>query len=361
MLGLSWSAFKVFGTPGSLKGALHDSGIYTVMVGGTLDQSQDETAQGDSEIPVTKPEVRTIIEQSFPPEYLESQIEGALDDIYSWLHGKTPQLAFAINLADGKQRMADGLGTYAQQRLASLPACNKADMPRGDVDAFSATCVPPGYGTADAAATVRDNILHGDFLKDSTISAQTIKNDEGQTLSEQVADAPSAYKHVAWGLFSAGMVILLLAAGIVFLSSHWRSGLRTLGIILTVIGACSALLAWGISFGIQKVANSRLAASSDDLGGVLQEKGVQVAQILSNDMRNWWMLYALGLLVLGIGALVTLRFVKPKRGDGPVAPSSGPTGESISLAGPRGSASTKTTGRPASTVRPRSTSRKLVQ
>jgi hypothetical protein len=46
--------------------------------------------------------------------------------------------------------------------------------------------------------------------------------------------------------------------------------------------------------------------------GPLQTTGFKVGEILAGDLRAWWMVYGITLLVLGIGTLVALRMTRQK-------------------------------------------------
>lgn len=313
--GFGWSLHQVVGNSENVKRALDKSGIYQSVVAELLDRQQtDHPSSGTStnNIPTDQPEVRKIIGNAFPPKFLQAQSEQVIDAAYARINGKTPTLQFTIDLSTAKIQLADGIGQYASARLASLPACAPGQMPGSDIDPLRATCLPMGLDTAAAAAKVRDDILNGDFLKDPIISANSIKTDDGKTLSQQFEGAPSAYRRAKLDLYGSGVLMLALAAVIVFLSTTWRVGVRKLAVVLITLGTISTVLGWLSSFAMQHAA-TKAASLHTTTDKALQQQGIAIAQSLIDNLRTWWMAYGLTLVVLGLGALLALHVVKPKK------------------------------------------------
>ena len=101
--GFFWSLHQVIGTPGPVKTVLRQSGLYESGVGAALDQAQkdqkNDTNENKDNIPVNQPQVRTIIEQAFPPSFLQTQTEQVIDHTYAWLNGMTQHVLDGINQA----------------------------------------------------------------------------------------------------------------------------------------------------------------------------------------------------------------------------------------------------------------------
>ncbi|HLZ15140.1 MAG TPA: hypothetical protein VKQ34_04085 [Candidatus Saccharimonadales bacterium] len=307
--GLTWSIHQVFGTPQHLEGALNTSGIYHDIVGEILskvqaDQANKGTPNTDT-IPINQPEVQAIIKQAFPPQYLQGQTNQIVDAIYGWLQGKQPALAFSVDLNSAKQQLANGVGQYAQARLSTLPACTPDQIPSGDVDPFSAACVPPGFDVAGAAAKARDTILNGNFLQNANLTADSIKTSDGKTLGQQLRVAPRTYHKATLGVYALGVLAVLLSVAIIFLSQTWRAGLRKAAIVYISVGAVTVLVSWLITFGLHKAVLA--LGKTTDASKALEQSILKVVEILAQDVRTYWMNYGLVLLSLGIvGLVVTL-------------------------------------------------------
>lgn len=321
IFGICFGIQQVFSTPDSLKGALKDSGFYNGAIKDGLSQAQKEqqkepnqSGEAKDEIPLDQPGVQEVIQNAASPAFLQTQTEKSLDAVYSWLQGKTPTLDFAVDLQDVKTRLADGLSTYVQQHLTSLPAC-ASGASQNDIDPFNATCVPQGTNISEVAAKAKDQVTQGDFLKDVQLTASSIKTSDGKTLEEKLQKVPDIYKTVNWTIYAAGLLAILLALAVILLSSTRRAGLKRVAIIAIVVGAIVTILGWLTSFAMQRA--SQAMTESD----ALQERALSIAKLLAQDIRGWWMGYGIMLLVLGIGTLIALHFIKSKGGrPAPVAP-----------------------------------------
>ncbi len=310
IFGVSSGLYRTFGSPEPVKTALKDSGIYQSVVGDALKQTQkdqaDDSAQKKEDIPLNNPDVQNIIKNAASPELLQAQAENALDSVYAWLSGDTDKLKFTVELGETKQRLADGLGQYVEQRLAALPAC-KAGASR-DVDPFTAKCLPRGVSPAKVAAQAKNEVLSGDFFKEDSVTAKDLKGKNGQPLEKQLQAIPVAYQAVKWTVYGSGLLALLMATAVVFLSQTWRSGLRKIAVIFIFVGIVSVAVSW--------LAGYALGLVADQAKEPLQQSGVKVAEHLAASLRNWWTVYGAVLIVLGVGALVTLRFTRPKTAAG---------------------------------------------
>jgi hypothetical protein len=304
IFGITFGLHQVFGTPTAVKHALKDSGFYTKVVTLALDKAQKEQATGQQAIPIDRQEVEQKIQKSISPAYLQSQTEKTLDSVYDWLHGKSPTLNFAINAGDTKARLANGLSDYITQHLTALPTCAPGTAASDDIDPFAATCLPAGFDIGTAAAKAKDQLLGSGFLQDGELNAANIKTNDGKTLEDQVRKVPQMYHWVVWGIYGAGLLALLSALGVIFLSKTRRSGIKKVAIIAIPIGVLMTLMGWLASFGAGKA----MAAAKEPI----QQTGVQIGQLLANDLRLWWMGYGTTLLALGIGSLVALHFTKGK-------------------------------------------------
>jgi hypothetical protein len=304
-LGLFGSIYMVAGTAGPLKSALKESGIYQTGISDALEKAQkDGSTQNSESIPTNNPEVRTIIKNAFPPEYVQTQSERAIDAFYAWLHGKSSKIAFSLDVTDAKTRLANGLGDYVQNRLNTLPECTAANLPAAgqDIDVFNTTCVPPGFNKAEAVAKAKNEILNGDFLKDAKFDADSVKNDNGKTLSQQVQPGQNFYQIALLLLYMLGGLSVALSAAIVFVGGSWRLGLRRVGITFAVVGAFTAGFGWLTSYGMHRAVNEFTKTGSGS--EPLQQKVIRVVQLLTDDMRTW--MVGFGLTIVALGAIAVL-------------------------------------------------------
>lgn len=313
LFGSLMSTYQTLSSAGHIKDALTESGVYSAVVKEGLDQiGKESAAEATDSIPVNDPQIRAIIEQAVPPGLLEQQTNGVIDGFYAWLHGDTPAMQFEINLTEAKAKLADGLSQYAAQRMSTLPTCTAIDDIPPELDPFNATCVPPGFDKAAAAQKVRDEIMNSkEFLEDPVINAEDLATNNAQEV--RIGDVTfnrDLYNQTKTNLYITGALAVVLGVGVLFLSSTRRMGTRRLGIIATVVGGISAVLAGIISL-ILNVVLQRLAQSPDS--NALEKSLVDAVRLLTQDVRNWWLLYGLVLLAAGIITLIVLRATRPKQ------------------------------------------------
>lgn len=309
-LGLVWSIHQTFGTARSVEQALAKSGIYQSIVADVL-HSKQGSSSSSTPIPIDQPQVRQVIESAFPPRFLQSQTEQVINAVYAWLNGKSPSLQFTVDLSAAKLNLADGIEQYTIARLTTLPICPANEIPSGDINPFSITCVAGGINIHAVAVKEREAILNGDFLKNSTISANTIRNNDGKPLSQELQAAPTAYRRAKLGLYANALLALALAILVVFMSTTWRPGLHKVSTILIIIGTVSASLGWISSFAIHHALLKIASIQATDKA--IQQQVFNIAQSLVDSLRVWWITYGVTLLVLGIATLVALHLTATKQ------------------------------------------------
>lgn len=313
-LGVAWGAYRTFTTATPLKAALKDSGLYGSGVEAALEQSGKNQATSQ-DLPLNQPEVRKIVENAFSPQYTQSQAERVIDATYAWLKGDTANLSFSIDLTEAKTRLTEGVSSYVQKRLDTLPTCTSAaQLPAdGKVDPYNATCIPPGTDKAAIIAQAQQQITDSDVFKDSSINAADATDGNGKTVANQLAAGPAIYNALVLSFYVAIASAVLFAAGVIFLSaSRWR-GVRNLGIMLLASGAASGVLSWLTDIGIRKMFDMYMQSAQGNQ--VLQEKVFKVVTLLIGDIRGYWLWYSAVVAALGVITLVMWHLMKPTAAD----------------------------------------------
>lgn len=303
--GLLFSTYQMFAKPDQIKHSLETSGIYETFVSDVLDQAKQKESASEEKIPIDQADVKQVIEGAASPEYLKTQVEGFLDGVYGWVRGETDHLLWQVDLSGVKASLGDGLTKLAQDRVASLPTCSGQVDPQS-FDALSADCIPRGVNTSAAVADIRNQI--DKQFKDPVFTQDDLKNDQGKTLESQLSAVPNVYSKLMLGLWVGAILILLFAAAIIFLSVPLRMGLKRAGIIFVSVGAISIVIATLGAYAMKKAAEN-LGAE-----GEIRESALKVISSLADSFRNWWLIFAIIILVLGIGALVAAIVMKRKAG-----------------------------------------------
>jgi hypothetical protein len=298
--GVLMSAFQMLGSPDPLKNALDKSGLYEVAIAEAVQNAGRQTTGDTGQPIIDNPRVQEVVEQAIPPDFVREKSNTVIDSVYSWLHGDTDRLQFNLDLTEAQTKLADGMAGYTEQHLASLPVCTAADTTAA-TDPVNATCVPPDFDRAAAAQTVREEILNnGGIISDNgTLSAGDLKGSDGTPLDQQLRAVPAVYEQVKWGTIITGVLAILCLILVLLFGGGYRVGVKRLGVIALSTGAVSALLAWGSGFALRKL----LAAIDSANGSAFQEAGIKAIQLITQEVRDWWLAYGLILAGAGIAAI----------------------------------------------------------
>jgi hypothetical protein len=306
---------RVAGSPSEIKKILNDSGIYSSVVPGLLDQSK-QVSGGGGDVSLTNPTVKAAAVDTFTPQFVQKNTETVIDSVYRWLDGSTFEPDFSIDLTPIKASFAANAAKEVQTKLATLPACATAVAPQ-DFDAINATCLPKGVDPATAAAKIQNNLSSGKgFLDHPIISASSIKNgDSGQSVftSKNVKNVPKAYQAAKSTPAILGLLTLLLALAVVFLSPNLVKGLRRAGIILVGVGIFMLIFASGVTYGVNNQALPKL-----HLNNLVLEAKVRillkdaVGQIETNYWEFGGAYLVLGALAIGASIYMNEHGAKEK-------------------------------------------------
>lgn len=330
LLGAAWSHVTkaTLGNRDAVKRWLNESQFYDRVATSVLEQASKGHAESDKQsIPVDDPNVRQIVNTAFSPDFLQRSIESVLDGTYNWLEGNSDKPEFRVDLADAKQRLADGLGNYAVSRAASLPACTaaqSAQLSQEGFDALNAPCLPPGVNPQTAAADLRNQIITSeDFLGETSFSGDDLKvTSNGREVSiDQAAEfkrLQSAYQAGLLAPLLLGLTAVAAAVVIVFLSSSKKSGLIRAGLISLTAGLLLA-----ISWGVLASGSNWLSKRAADLGGessVSRELAADMVQAVIADITGVLRWYAIGLALLGLALIVGIKVINRGRKPEPDKP-----------------------------------------
>ncbi len=301
----AWSTgvIRTVGTPAPIKKTLNDSGLYSSVLGSFLDQAKQSTSSS-GEVSLTDPVVKKAANQTFTPQVLKDTTEKILDSTYKWLNGDTKLPDFKLDLSSYKNSFAANVAADVQTNLASLPAC-PTNVRADSFDALSATCLPKGTTAATAAAQVQSNLLNGKgFLDNPVLTANDLKLNGSNTsvFTDQLNKAPKYFSWLKKAPLILGLITVLLAAAIVFLSSSRAKGIRHISFTLIWVGALMLAFAWALNWLVSSKLSQHININNNL---VLQEK----VQILAKDItkiidKNYWVfggVYA-GLGLIGLGS-----------------------------------------------------------
>lgn len=313
LLGLAWShAFQTtIRDKNTVKSWLEESGFYDKTVDIVVDNIAKNSQENGANLPKDDPKLHEIANDSFTPDYLKQITEEVLNGTYGWLEGKTDGPEFSVDLTEVKSKLVDGVSEYAASRAASLPACSAAQSAQmaknGSFDTWNATCLPRGLTPEKVGQQIKTEMLTSeDFLKDTEFNGEDIKVTlgDGKTVpigsTEQSKNIQDAYKWTAFGPTILGVLTLLSAVGIFFISSEKHRGIRRIGGIM---------LGNGIVLAISYLVVSRLGNVFDyiETGNNSDAKELvsNFVGAVSSDLGRIILIYAVAMLIVGIACLLS--------------------------------------------------------
>lgn len=250
--------------------------------------------------------ITEAVAQAIQPEDLQVQVEGALDNTYSWLDGSTDELAFEISIAPEKTQLKNNLVAELSSQLADLPTCTP-DQVAANTDIITAICLPAGESVDSEVSEYVDSVLASEgFLGDAAFTSDDIEVSGADT--QKIQSSFSTFS-------SAGIItlaLLIVAAPILVLSTKggFNRGIHALGF---------ALLSPSFFMGIASFIASRITTSPFDF---IQQSNASASQIdavksiieplsltIINDISSQIFTYSVVLFVIGlILALVAWKF-----------------------------------------------------
>ena len=312
-LAVDTSIIRATGSSDPIKKILANSGIYDSIISSALDQAKSEVGSQD-DVNLSDQTVKTIAERTFTPQFLKENTEQVLDSIYLWLDGKTTLPNFKIDLSSLKTTFAVEAAKVAQERAATLPACPAGLSGSADnFEPFSATCLPRSLTPALVNDQVKNSLSSGEgFLENPVITADTIKvsGSNQSVFADQLKDVPNYYQQVKKTPIYLAILSLLIALGVIFLSSSRRAGLRRVGIILVIVGTLLLIFAWVLNWGVNQKALPQLELENK----VLQEKLKTLASDITANIDKTFWTFGGAYAALGVLAIAVPLFVHRRNG-----------------------------------------------
>lgn len=301
----------VFANSNKVKQIVHDSGVYDTATNALIDEStkniQENSGELDLSVPINEPAIQQAARDALTPMVLQTNTETFIDSMYHWLDGETTQPDFRLDLSQSKQAFVDGVGRYAENRAATLPACSAAQLQALDTtDVFAIPCMPPGVTATQIGERARAETANQDFLKDPVITPDTFSETGKQNPLTENTRAPEVFqasKNFFW-IFS--VLSVAIGTAIVFLHINKRRGLLRVGTLL--IGTAILL---GLLTSLANLGFNRLRADPGDIDSPITRQ--IFIPLLTEVWRSGFKAYlsfAAALLVIGTTILVVRHLTK---------------------------------------------------
>jgi hypothetical protein len=300
---LSISVFFVLDKPDTLKNALRTSGLYGSFVDATVADKQQELGET---LVLENPQLQAALKEAFTPAYLQSASEKNIDTTYDWLHGKIQKPDYSVDTSQPRAAFAANVKRLATERVAALPVCGpEVDMSVPPAAVLDMRCRPSNISVDEVASIISLHAENSYIIQDMAQSTVTIKDDNGQVLSDRFSFLPKIHTYFIWSLFIMPLALGLCVPALVFWSLSKRQGFKHIGRILLTTGLITIILAVAAAW--------LLGRGAEWLGGTnqvlvaIQGKLLEAGHLIGESLRNWLIGIGAGYVVVGIVALVGAR------------------------------------------------------
>jgi len=127
------------------KGQLDENDFYTRVYTDVLPEIE-AVPDYYGDLQISRQEAEELTAQIFPPEWLQTQVESVLDDLFPWLRSDTDNLDMTIDLRPAKQRAHSAVMAFFDQKIDTMPECQPGQVP--DLSLISQgvlpECIPSG-------------------------------------------------------------------------------------------------------------------------------------------------------------------------------------------------------------------------
>lgn len=314
------SANHTLDKPKKVEDMLAQSKLYDHFVAYTADQAKKTNGDTDQSgsVSLSDAAVQSAAKSAFPPQLIQQSVNTFINSNYAWLEGKTATPNFTIDLSAQKETFAQKVGRIVQDYTATLPVCTTVQAAQQQsTDPLAATCRPPEVTPEAAGAQVTQRLAStGDFLSNPVITASSINpkgNQQGKPYYQKLSHLPTLYRLSTKLPFVLGVLAILSAVGVIFISLERRKGVRKVGIVLTVAGVILIFLKFSSDF-IFNRAEQKVFNSTDV--GQLQQSLTNFAHRVESAMVKVDLLFGIAFLLLGLIILAVLmktRRQEPKK------------------------------------------------
>ena len=127
------------------KGQLDENDFYTRVYTDVLPEIE-AVPDYYGDLQISRQEAEELTAQIFPPEWLQTQVESVLDDLFPWLRSDTDNLDMTIDLRPAKQSAHSAVMAFFDDKIDTMPECQPGQVP--DLSLVSQgvlpDCIPSG-------------------------------------------------------------------------------------------------------------------------------------------------------------------------------------------------------------------------
>ncbi len=221
-----YAFIATFSSPATIRNSLIEADAYERAIPAILETNAKQDPRGI----FADNRVREITATAFPASFVQEESDDFLGGLYTWLKGDNSLIAFDIQIASQREKLAEALSIYGIERLSGLPTCTAFES-EIQLDPFKATCQPAGINYKNEQESLRKSLLNSkDFLGKTTYTGDDLpKTKSGKSIEASYRVAPIFYGLMKPFLYFLLFILLILSAALVLLRPVRRNGWRDLG------------------------------------------------------------------------------------------------------------------------------------
>ena len=315
---LSFNLQSIILNKEEVKDSLEKSDFYERLVPSLVDDLYSTNIEIDL---VTDDELASLMDTTFPPEAVKSEVEKTIDQVYPYLLSETDTLAVTYDLKGYKETFLKEAEKLLLAEIKSLPKCNSQQLRDLDLENSDKlpACKPPSFTDEE----IREAVVNGDF--DDLLAAvpDEIKITETEIISKpptmeledqepteeifvNIREVVSYLDKIILTSF-AGLLIILIFISLLRWGSY-KSMSKWIGWTLLISVVNFAL----ISFLIYYSASSAEGA----LQGLNQTAAIttsSIADLMRKMFFNRTLPQTIILLIISLALIFIPRFIKSKQ------------------------------------------------
>lgn len=160
------------------------------LISALVQDSVNESAQGGNPNPQLEtgisasPEaIKTALNATFTPDFVQTQVEGVITNAYDWTEGKTPEFTFSIPIDQKRDTLIQQLAKAIEPQIATLPVCQSVKQTQ------QSTCRPPNITIEQFANQLTTQSINDSPVFAAPITGESIAKDMQQD-SQQPGTSP---------------------------------------------------------------------------------------------------------------------------------------------------------------------------
>lgn len=188
-----------------VKGWLGDSKIYdgkliSAFVQATnAGRGQGGNPQSQASISASPEAIKTALNATFTPDFVQAQIESVLNNAYDWTESKTPEFKFSIPIDQKRDTLIQQLSKAIEPQITALPVCRSTQL------APQSTCRPSNVTVEQFASQ-----LTTQSIDESGAFAAPITNESISKSNQKKPQQPDKSPLTQLPAIRAGIDLLLI-------------------------------------------------------------------------------------------------------------------------------------------------------